>query len=380
MMNNDILELDTPCLILDKQKLENNIDRMTTHLSNLGVQLRPHVKTTKCLEAARLIFNGGVGPITVSTIREAEYFLEGGFSDIIYAVSIVPTKLARVKKLMKAGADIKLVLDNVEVANALSNFANSNNITFDVFIEIDSDNHRAGLKPDDPKVMQLTKALHEFSNIHFLGFLTHAGESYNCHTTAEIKQHAEIERDAVLKCAEDAHNIGISSQVISLGSTPTATFSTDLTGVDEVRAGIFVFQDLVQAGLGCCEVNDIALSVLTTVISHKPEHNRIIIDAGGVALSKDRGTQTQTQDYGYGLVCDVDGVPLSDTLVVESANQEHGIITSNVGEINFDDFPIGSLLRILPNHSCMTAAAHTGYNVVDKDGKNTEFWQRCQGW
>jgi len=136
----------------------------------------------------------------------------------------------------------------------------------------------------------------------------------------------------------------------------------------------------VQAGLGCCDIDDIALSVLTTVIGHKPEHDRLIVDAGGLALAKDRGKQSQNIDYGFGLVIGADGKQISEHLIIESANQEHGIIISSNGEINFDNFPIGSLSRVLPNHACMTAAAHKGYNVIDVNGNITGFWNRCHGW
>jgi len=239
---NERQQLDTPSLILDKGKLQNNIDRMKTHLAKLGTGLRPHVKTNKCLDIAHIICGGQTRPTTVSTIREAEYFFEDGFEDITYAVGIVPHKLPRIKKLMDAGANIKLILDDPSTASALCNYAEDNNVTFKVFIEIDSDNHRAGLAPDNPVVIKLAEALDKSTHINFLGFLTHAGESYNCKTTDEIRRHAELERDAVLKCAENVKGIGISPQILSVGSSPTATFSNDLTGADEVRAGSFVFQ------------------------------------------------------------------------------------------------------------------------------------------
>lgn len=380
MKNTKIEDLDTPCLIINHAKLLNNIFSMKSHLTSLNVSMRPHVKTTKSVEITKLLFDGETGPITVSTLREAEYFFDGGFTDIMYAVGIVPHKLDRVKKLVESGASIKLILDDLEVAHSLINYGTQNNICLNVLIEIDSDGHRAGLSPNDPLVLEIAKLLNDSPTINFMGFMTHGGESYNCETVEDIRKHSYIERDAVVKCAKNAEQIGVTTHIVSVGSSPTARFADDLTHVTEVRAGVFIFQDLFQAGLGCCNIKDIALSLLTTVIGHKKNQNRIIIDAGGMALSKDRGTASQKQDRLFGLVCTANSEEIIPDLIVEAANQEHGMITSFAGQINFDDFPIGSLLRILPNHACMTAAAHSQYNIINSSKQVTDIWFRCQGW
>ena len=191
---------------------------------------------------------------------------------------------------------------------------------------------------------------------------------------------AEVERASITLAAQNIRSAAMPCDIISCGSTPTATFAKDLNGVTELRAGVFVFQDVFQAGLGCCSNDDIALSVLCTVISHKNNQNRIITDAGGVALSKDQSTRGTDFDCGYGLVADVCGKIL-DNLFVKSANQEHGIITTKDGsEFDFNAYPIGTQLRILPNHSCMTAAAYNEYNVIDGSSEIVETWQRCNGW
>ncbi len=373
--------LNTPCLIVDKVKLLNNITRMRNHTASLGARLRPHVKTTKSVEIAKLLFDDGIGPITVSTLKEAEFFFKGGFRDILYAVSIVPSKYRRVHDLMQAGAEIKLILDDIMVAQSIIDYGIQHQVRFDILIEIDSDGHRAGIRPEDPSVMAITRLLHESPGANFLGYITHAGESYNCTNIKAIKKHAIQERDAVVKCAEAAQKLGITSEIVSMGSTPTATFSEDLTGIDELRAGVFTFQDLFQANLGVCQIGDIALSVLTTVISHKKDQNRIIIDAGGMALSKDRGTAGQKNDRKFGLVCTVESGEIIDDLIVESANQEHGIITSLSGrDVDFSRYPIGSLFSILPNHACMTAAAHDEYHIYGEEKEILHIWPRCHGW
>jgi len=376
----NLARLQTPCLVLDRDILQRNIERMRERMQALGVSLRPHIKTAKSVEVARLIMHGGSGPITVSTLREAEYFFAGGFADILYAVSVVPGKLDRVRGLMNAGCDLKLILDDAATAAEVANAGRETGATFKVLIEIDCDGHRAGLRPDDPAVTALAKSIHESDGIEFLGLMTHAGDSYSSRTTDEIRGHAAREVLSIVSAAGRIAAQGIPVPIRSVGSTPTASFVDDLSGISEVRAGVYVFQDLVMVGLGVCKLNDIAMSVLTTVVSHKRDHQRLIVDAGGIALSKDRGTAEQALDCGYGLVCDAASGIVIDGLIVSDVNQEHGLIGSSERELDFSRFPIGSQLRILPNHACMTAAAHECYQVVAGDGRVQDVWQRCQGW
>jgi D-serine deaminase-like pyridoxal phosphate-dependent protein len=168
--------------------------------------------------------------------------------------------------------------------------------------------------------------------------------------------------------------------VVSVGSTPTALFAANLDGVTELRVGVYVFHDLVMAGLGVCAVEDIAIGVLTSVIGHQPARGQLIVDAGWMALSRDRGTQAQAVDQGYGLVADAAGVSLGD-LVVTAANQEHGIVARrDGGPLDVARFPIGTLLRVLPNHACATAAQHGAYQVVDGSDAVQAVWPRFGGW
>jgi D-serine deaminase-like pyridoxal phosphate-dependent protein len=187
------------------------------------------------------------------------------------------------------------------------------------------------------------------------------------------------ERDAVVESARELRKLGHAAPVVSVGSTPTATFAESFDGVTEVRVGVYVFHDLVMAGLGVCSVDDIAISVLGSVIGHQDDKNWLITDAGWMAMSRDRGTQRQKVDQGYGVVCDERGAPIDDLIVVD-ANQEHGIVARRGGgTIDFRRFPIGTLLRVLPNHACATAAQHAEYRVL-RDGAIDGAWERFGGW
>jgi D-serine deaminase-like pyridoxal phosphate-dependent protein len=375
-----LVALETPCLVLDAARVEANVARMLARMDRLGVRLRQHVKTAKSIDVARLAMASPRGPITVSTLKEAEYFAAHGVTDILYAVGIAPGKLDHVAALMARGVDMAIVLDSVAAANMVAAKGRALGVRFAVLVEVDCDGHRAGVKPGDPLLLDIARALRD-GGMDLRGVMTHAGDSYNCRSTGEIVAMAEQERAAVVGSAEMLRSGGHAAPVVSVGSTPTATFAENLAGVTEVRAGVFVFQDLVMAGLGVCRIEDIAASVLATVIGHQPEKGWIVTDAGWMALSRDRGTARQPVDQGYGLVCDVSGAPLEDLVVVD-ANQEHGIVAHRAGrKIALARFPVGTMLRILPNHACATCAQHADYRIVRAGGTTVEAtWERFGGW
>ena len=184
-----------------------------------------------------------------------------------------------------------------------------------------------------------------------------------------------------MRAAERLRAAGLPCPIVSIGSTPTATYAEHFDGVTEVRAGVFVFFDLVMAGINVCKVEDIVLSVLTTVIGHQKEKGWLLTDAGWMAMSRDRGTAKQPVDQGYGLVCDEAGVPI-DGLIMSDANQEHGIVSHRSGDPAMTPLlPVGTRLRILPNHACATGAQHGRYHLVA--GRETAveaLWERFSGW
>ena len=372
--------LPTPALILDEARMLRNVARLRGRLGPLGVALRPHLKTVKSVEAARRLLTGGSGPATVSTLKEAEVFSAAGVRDILYAVGIAPQKLSRVLALRAAGCDLSVVLDSPEQAIAVAEASRQAGDTVPVLIEIDCDGHRSGLRPDDPAVVSIGHLL-ERGGAALRGVVTHAGESYGAVGADALAAFAEQERLAAVTAATALRAAGLPCPVVSVGSTPTAHFARDLAGVTEVRAGVFALFDLVMAGIGVCALDDIALSVLTTVIGHQPERGWIIVDAGWMALSSDRGTARQAVDQGYGVVCDTNGRVLDD-LIVTGANQEHGIVAVRPGgTVALPELPVGTLLRILPNHACATAAQFDGYAVLPANAsRSLTHWPRFRGW
>lgn len=372
-----IIDLQTPCLVLDKAGLIANLDRMQAAVDRQGVALRPHLKTAKSATVAELAAARGARGITVSTLAEAEYFADHGATDITYAVGITPDKLFRAKALMDRGVNLKIMTDNRTVACAISDFSKAHDCTLQVLIEIDCGDHRAGLQADGPDLLAVAGAIEAPAKL--LGLLTHAGHSYGVDTAGQVAEIAEQERAAAVLAASRLREAGHDISVVSVGSTPTALFASDLTGVTEVRAGVYVFFDVDQMSRGVCTADEIALTVLASVIGHNRAANKILLDAGGLALSKDRSADHFAPRAHYGLLCDAETGTLLPELSVTSVSQEHGHVVVE-DDRAYDLLPIGAKVRILPIHACMTAAAYDRYNVVDGSAEVTDTWDRCNGW
>ncbi|MDX8457996.1 DSD1 family PLP-dependent enzyme [Mesorhizobium humile] len=373
-------DLETPCLILDADRMDRNIVRLRERLVPLGVSLRPHLKTAKSIEVARRVMTTREGPATVSTLREARLFANAGVRDIIYAVGIAPWRLAKVIELRRQGVDLAVILDSVEQAEAVAATSRETGIAIPALIEVDCDGHRSGVLPDDrDRLVAIGRALIDGGELR--GVLTHAGGSYAARGDEALQRCAEEERHAAVAAATILRDAGLPCPVVSVGSTPTAHHAVDLSGVTEVRAGVFVFFDLVMAGIGICRIEDIAISVLATVIGHQHEKGWILIDAGWMAMSRDLGTARQEVNQGYGVVCDSSG-RLFDNIILADANQEHGIIKVRPGSgATLPELKIGDRVRILPNHACATGAQHRSYHVVRSASDFVESeWQRFGGW
>lgn len=376
-------DLYTPAAVIDVAKMERNILAMQARMRQLGVKFRPHVKTTKCIDVVRAQIAAGAQGITVSTLKEAEEFFAAGVRDILYAVSIDPSKLPRALVLKRAGCDLKLVVDNADAAVAMAGFAREHDMDVEVWIEVDTDGHRSGIRPDEDALLDVAR-IFQNAAIRIGGVMTHAGSSYELNSHEALRKLAEQEREGSVRAAQRLRGIGVDCPGVSVGSTPTALAAQHLEGVTEVRAGVYVMFDLVMHNVGVCTLDDIALSVVTTVIGHQPDKSWAILDAGWMAMSRDRGTSKQDHDFGYGQPCSLDGRPLAG-YIVSGANQEHGILspapdamTSNQQDIK-SAFPVGTKLRILPNHACATGAQFPEYQALSANG-DTTTWRRFHGW
>ncbi|HEV8660685.1 MAG TPA: alanine racemase [Thermoanaerobaculia bacterium] len=359
----DFSQLTTPAFLVDRAIMQRNCDRMHAKAAASKVIFRPHVKTHKVAEIGRMQHGGEAGPITASTLAEVEHFAAAGFRDITYAVPIAPEKLSRAAEIARRIDRLNILVDSFETVDAIEAFGS----TFDAFLKIDCGYHRAGVDPNDPASLVLARRMMSSKALRLHGLLTHAGHSYNAKSIEDIRAVAKQETAAVTKFRE---RLG-TNLIRSVGSTPTASVVDRFTDCDEVRPGNYVFYDAFQATIGSCRFEDVAVSVLTTVIGSYPERNALIVDAGALALSKDLGPDHIDPRFGYGVICNLDLHPLPMKLVAIS--QEHGKVAT------MQPLPVGMQLRVVPNHSCLTAAMYDQYHVVE-NRRIVDQWHPMRGW
>ncbi len=370
----NLADLPTPCLVLDRTILQRNLDTMARAIARHDVALRPHMKTAKSIDVARLALNSPLvrtQGITVSTLAEAEYFVGHGITDIIYAVGITPQKLVQVAKLNASGADVKVITDDAEIAALIS----THHAGVRALIEVDCGEARGGIGPDGPELTQIAANLGQSC----AGILSHAGHSYSGRTPADMQRIAQAEYESAVRAANRLRGAGFPCDIVSIGSSPTALHAQTLAGITDIRPGVYMLGDLFQAEIGTHTHADIAVTVLTSVIGRRTAENRLVIDAGGIALSKDRSTEAAPHDWGFGHVRDLDGNSSLGHAIVRRANQEHGIVDLDPTLLP-PNLRIGDKLRVAPNHVCMTAAAHDRYFVVEGSQVLTAVWPRVNGW
>lgn len=375
--------LSTPCLVLDEAALDRNLARMSQRALDAGVDLRPHCKTAKCLEVARRATAPHSGAIAVATLKEAEFFAAGGFSDILYTVNLEPSKFPRIAALQRMGIRISAVLDSVEAVELAVAAQAELAAPLEIFLELDSGTHRTGFLPGDVGIVEAARLLNTAAQLALRGTLAFGGKGYIADSTADTVAAAEAERRSAVEAAETIRAADVPCPVVSVGSTPTRTLGDRLDGVTEIRPGVYVFMDLMQVKLEVCDYVDIAVTVLARVIAHNRRENRVYIDAGALALSNDPGLRPGSGPYApYGLLRDpATGGPIPGVGVF-GVNQEHGFVqcADPALPFPFDDFPLGKTVRVFPNHVCHTIGSHDRYHVIDEAGVVTAEWARVTGW
>ncbi|MEO6588866.1 MAG: alanine racemase [Pyrinomonadaceae bacterium] len=368
--------IKTPSLVVDFERMKRNAERITNRAKELNVNLRPHVKTHRCLEIAKVQTEKTNGAIMVSTLSEAKFFSANGFSDITYGVPVEHGKFDEAIEISRNTEKLSLITDDLETVELLNKKAKSANVKLNVFVKIDVGYHRCGIEPNTKEAFEIPQQIADSSNLIFAGILTHAGHSYHAETPEKLLSVAHEERDKMRNLAEELRGKGLAVPCVSIGSTPTFSAIDSLEGITEFRAGNYIFFDAFQATLGNCHFEDCALTVLAAVVHRDVRRQKIVVDAGAVALSKDRGAVEFDSDCGYGRVYDLNGNDLN--LRVESLSQEHGEIAVCDEKI-FDNLKVGSRVRILANHSCLTALQHSHYHILD-DGKIVDRWEINRGW
>jgi len=366
--------LETPRVVVDHARLAANIARMADLARAAGVAVRPHIKTHKCREIARMQLAAGAVGLTASKPDEALVFIEGGAPSVTVAYPVVDGRKA--DRLLEAardtGCDLRMLADSAQGVAALEAAAARHAFDLPVFLKIDVGLHRCGLVPDHPDLLPLARHIAESKSLRLAGILSHAGHAYGAKDAAQVREIARDENRLMNTAATRLRGEGLDVPEISVGSTPTVLAGDAWEGITEIRPGNYVFMDRTPLRLGLAGLADMALWVLATVVSANADW--LIVDAGSKVLSSDGGGHGSALD-GHGLAFPLDaGDDLTQALPVLRLSEEHGFVQRGDSRLG-----VGDLLKILPNHSCPVANLAESLTLLDEDGTTAEWAVAARG-
>ena len=357
--------VETPALLLHLDVVERNLAHMAERARRLGVALRPHIKTHKCIELGKRQLAHGAAGITVSTLSEAEAFARAGFTDLTWAFPLDPTHIPRVRRIAPQ-ATLRVVVDDLVTAKGLAGTG------LHVWLKVDCGYHRAGVDPASQYGLEVARELGAERGLTFDGILSHSGHAYRTRNKTEAAQVAEQERQVMVWFADLLRKDGLPVRGISVGSTPAMAAVEDLAGVTEARPGNYIFYDRTMVLIGCCAPQDVGVTVLASVVSHQPGAAHFVVDAGALALSKDLGPTFLDLPPAMG---ELRGHP---HLTLASVSQEHGIVRAATPAAIEGKFKVGEQVEIVPNHSCLTMAHFDEYVVLER-GEVAGRWKIERG-
>src|SRR5512143_2095508 len=354
--------LATPAVVVDLDVLERNIARMAARAREAGVRLRPHAKTHKCPEIARLQRAAGAWGLSVAKVGEAEVFADAGFDDLFVAFPVVGEDKGR--RLLSLADRVRIAVgtDSVEGARTLARPFRDARRSLDVVLKVDVGYGRVGVLPEC--AVEAAQRIAGVPGLRLRGVFTHAGHGYAGETRAAVEEVARIEGERLAAAADEVRAAGLPVEEVSVGSTPTAARAMQTPGVTECRPGNYVFHDGSQVALGTCGVEDCALTILATVVS-VPAADRAVVDAGSKTLSSD---PLRPRAGGYGQL-------LERSSRIEKLSEEHGVLAVAEGE----GFRVGERVRILPNHACVVANLHDQLVGVSGDQVETVLEVAARG-
>jgi D-serine deaminase-like pyridoxal phosphate-dependent protein len=359
----NIENISTPTLVLNKNRVLKNIEKMVVKTQKSEVRFRPHFKTHQSATIGEWFRDFGVQSITVSSIDMARYFAQSGWKDITVAF---PVNIREIKKINQLANQIKLNL-LVESEDSVKFLSENLKTPVRLWIKIDTGYHRTGIAWDQfQKLLKIAKIIDKSEQLTLSGLLTHSGHSYQATSKKEIK---DIYNDAVSKMKQVKEKLisnGTEKVEISIGDTPCCNIVEDLSEVDEIRPGNFVFYDVMQLNIGSCTEEDLAAAVACPVVAKHEDRNEIVIYGGAVHLSKDSIIKNGKRIFGKIALPEVNGWgPIIPDSYVSSISQEHGIV--KLDDDLFRQVNIGDLLMVLPVHSCLTVDLMNSFLTLERE-------------
>jgi D-serine deaminase-like pyridoxal phosphate-dependent protein len=355
-----LADLPTPQVVVDRQRLLNNIDRVQALADASGIALRPHAKTHKSPVIARWQIDRGAIGICCAKIAEADVFVDAGIEDIRLAYPVNPRNAARVLALMDR-ASISIIVDHPEVAGGWSDAMRTAGRRLDVLVKVDVGFHRCGIDPGTPRADDFVRCVASMAGLRLRGLLSHAGHGYDATSEDQLRAVAAREAEILTGLRDRAVASGIAIEELSVGATPTLRFSATTSGLTELRPGNYVYFDRTQVALGAAALSDCALTVLATVVS-KPAADRVILDCGSKTLTTDQARGTVPAP-GYGVVLTHDGSAADLNLSIDRLSEEHATVRV-IGQTTLEP---GDRVRVLPNHACVVSNLVDEIRLVDGD-------------
>ncbi len=343
----NIDRLETPSILIDMKIVRANLKRMADDVLKKGCTLRPHVKTHKTPELARLALSYGACGITVAKVSEAQVMADGGISDIFIAYPLVGD--FRIRRAGDLSRRVRLILavDSLAGAQALSGYAMQVGIVFEVRLEVDTGLRRTGIAMGQAPGLALEISL--LPGLRLAGLFTFRGPMLDGKPTADNEAAGLQEGQLISSLAAKMRDTGLDIIDVSGGSSPTGRYVAAVEGVTEVRPGTYIFNDFMQVVEKTCSIDDCAASVLATVVS-TPEEGYAVIDGGSKTFATDFPVNAPPYFFpGYAVVAD------NPDLVLSRVNEEHGILTSASGKTGL---AVGQRIRLIPTHICTTVNLH----------------------
>lgn len=352
--------IDTPQLIVSEEILHRNIASMAAYARSIKVALRPHVKTHKSVEIARLQLAAGAVGLSCATVGEAEVMVnEAGADDILLAYPIIGApKYDRIVKLMDK-ARIAVAVDSQAAVDAIAGAMARHERTIDIYIEVNTGQNRSGVMWGD-ETLKMAQSIHSNPNLRLSGIMTHEGHVAFV-AEDEIAAAATSAGEKMVETAEMIRNSGIELPVVSVGSTPASRLTPAVPGINEARPGTYVFNDSSLFRFGDqWGVEDCAARFITTVVSRAAD-DRCVIDAGAKTLALDPNMSHK----GYGYIVEHPDV------IITRLSEEHGVCELPAGVQGFN---VGDTLEVIPNHICPTVNLMDEMAIV-RDGKIIDYWR-----
>ena len=359
---------ETPHLLIDGAKMQQNIEKMADIARRNGVALRPHVKTHKIPSIARAQVEAGASGITVAKVSEAEVMADAGLKDIFVAYPLVTyPKIRRAIGLTRKVNRLTVGVDSSEGARRLSAVALSEGQVLDIRLEVDTGLRRTGIPYH--VAVELAREIAALEGLNLTGIYTYRGAVLGGSPTLDLERAGVEEGQLMASLAGRIKEEGIELESVSLGSTPTAEFAAKVGGVTEIRPGTYVFYDRMQARLGACSLEECAATVVATVVS-RPSEDLAVIDGGSKAFATDVPPKTKPLDLqGFGHVIEYPDARL------ERLTEEHGMLAVTAHH----DLKVGDTLHVIPNHICSTVNLHDAVYVVDGNGTVEELRVSARG-